>query len=85
MSILIDPNSDRIVLNIKEIDEFAHALKKYVDTYYTNIYIVDKEQIKRLERLDKIADALLQRRFTEIFESNVDIEYDGRLLYEIPF
>lgn len=86
MGIYVHPNKkDRTVINIKEIDELAHNIKKYVDTYFTNIYITDESDLERLDRLNTIADALLQRRFNEVFEPSVEIDYGHQLLFEIPF
>lgn len=86
MGLYVHPDKkETTVIHIKEIDELAHNIKKYVDTYYANIYITDQEDLQRLDRLNSIADALLQRRFNGIFEPTVEIDYGHQLLFEIPF
>lgn len=79
------PEKNKEVIHIKDIDEFAHALKEYVDTYYNNIFIQNEKELERLDRLNSIADALLQRRFMDVFEPFVEVDYGDHLLFEIPF
>jgi glycyl-tRNA synthetase beta subunit len=80
-----DTSNKRIIIKIEDIVEFAKSLKKYVDTYYANIYIMDKDDLNRLDRLNDIADALLSRRFNGVLEPTVEIDYGDDYLFNIPF
>lgn len=85
MGLYINPNSNRIVIKAEDIKYFTQQLKKFVDTYFNDIFIFNSDDLRTLDVLDKIADALIQKRYDEIFERNVDIDYGDDLLIELPF
>lgn len=85
MGLYINPNSNRIVIKAEDITYFTQQLKKFVDTYFNDIFIFNSDDLRTLDVLDKIADALIQKRYDEIFERNVDIDYGDDLLIELPF
>jgi hypothetical protein len=85
MGIYIDSTTKRKVLNIHDIDELGHNLKTYVETYFKNLNATDEDLIK-LDKLDRIADALLQHKFDGLIEPDVVIDYSPkRFMKEIPF
>lgn len=86
--ILMDFNKKKIYE--KDIQYYAHSLKDFVKVYRDHIYIDNDKDFHYLEILDNFADLLLQKRYSELFDDDVEIIYeDAEIIdyskYEAPF
>lgn len=84
--LLISGNKNIIRINESDIQYFAKKLKMFVKYYYDHIYIEDDSVFEKLHVLDNIAEILLNKQYSEVFDDNIVIEYDKiDVLFEVPF
>lgn len=55
-------------LGYEELYELGIKLRNFVDVYYRNIMIYDKEDIKRLKMLNRISELILDGNHDMLFE-----------------
>lgn len=69
----------------RDIQELGNDLLKFVDTYRKYVYIYKEEDFKTLDMFEQIGILIKQRRYSELFPSNVEIIYDEPILIDLPF
>lgn len=67
--------SDIKYISSDKLNEFATHIKNFTSTYRKYIRINSEKEIRILDTLDNFADMIFQRKYKELFDDDVVIDY----------
>ena len=85
IKMLFIEDKESIKIFNRDVQELGNDLLKFVDTYRKYVYIHKEEDFKILDMFEQIGILIKQRRYSELFPSNVEIIYDEPILIDLPF
>lgn len=80
--------TEKKILRDEDLQDLAHDLECFVKTYYEDLYITDDKDddaFIKLKELQNIAQMLRQKRYDELFDKDISVEFDPHMYMSVPF